>query len=54
MLEYIITNSQDLIALLFGLLGVFSVIAKLTPTEKDNKILNALVKIVHTAGLTKK
>ena len=54
MIEYITANSADLIALLFGLLGVFSVIAKLTPTEKDNIILDKVLKIVHTFGLTKK
>lgn len=54
MIEYVTTNSADLIALLFGLLGVFSVIAKLTPTEKDNVILAKILKIIHTIGLTKK
>jgi len=54
MIEYLTTNSADLIALLFGLLGVFSVIAKLTPTKKDNIVLDKVVKFVHLLGLTKK
>ena len=54
MIEYIIANAADLTALLFGLLGVFSVIAKMTPTEKDNAILAVILKIVHGLGLTKK
>jgi len=54
MIEYITSNSQDLVALLFGILGVFSIIAKLTPTDSDNKILEKIQKLVHTVGLTKK
>lgn len=53
MIDYIFNNSQDLLALLFGLLGVFSVVARLTPTEADNKILNIILKVVGGLGLTK-
>ena len=53
MIEYLIANSADLLALLFGLLGVFSIIAKLTPTEADNKALAAITKVIHALGLTK-
>lgn len=54
MIEYIVANSADLIALLFGLLGVASVIAKLTPTDVDNKIVAKIAAVIHTLGLTKK
>jgi len=54
MFDYVMTNSVDLLALLFATLGVFSIIAKLTPTEKDNIILDKIVKMVHLLGLTKK
>lgn len=54
MIDYVIANSADLIALLFGLLGVFSVVAKLTPTEVDNKLLAIVTKLIHAFGLTKK
>lgn len=54
MIEYLTTNGADLLALLFGLLGVFSIVAKLTPTEKDDVILDKVLKLVHMLGLTKK
>lgn len=36
-----------------ALLGLFSIIAKLTPTEADNKVLDKLLTVVHALGLTK-
>lgn len=53
MLDYLTTHAADLSALLLALLGVFSIVAKLTPTEADNKVLNVLLKAVHALGLTK-
>jgi hypothetical protein len=53
-MEWIIAHASELTALLFALLGVFSVIAKLTPTEADNKILDKILSVVHMLGLTKK
>ena len=34
-------------------LGLFSVIAKMTPTEADNKVVDFLYKIVNFLGLNK-
>lgn len=53
-IAFFVTNSTDLLTLLGSILGVFSLIAKLTPTEADNKILDVVLKVVHTLGLTKK
>jgi hypothetical protein len=53
-IAFITANATDLLTLLAGLLGVFSLIAKLTPTEADNKALDAVLKVVHALGLTKK
>lgn len=53
-MEYIIAHATDLTALLFAVLGVFSLIAKLTPTEADNKVLDKILAVVHMLGLTKK
>lgn len=47
-------HAADLTALLFALLGLFSIIAKLTPTEADNKLLDKMLSVVHALGLTKK
>ena len=45
---------QNIILLILAILGVFSVIAKMTPTDVDNKIIDKIMKIIHTLGLTKK
>lgn len=52
-MEWLIAHSTDLTALLLALLGVFSIVAKLTPTESDNVILDKILAVVHTLGLTK-
>lgn len=52
-MEYLTAHASDLTALALAFLGVFSIVAKLTPTEADNKILDKLLSIVHTLGLTK-
>jgi len=39
--------------IILAALGLFSVIAKVTPNETDNKIVDFLYKIVNFLGLTK-
>ena len=53
-MDWILTHAADLTALLLAVLGVFSIIAKLTPTEADNKLLDKVLGLVHLLGLTKK
>ncbi len=53
-MEYLVANAADLTSLVFAVLGVFSLVAKLTPTEADNKALDKVLSVVHTLGLTKK
>lgn len=52
-MEYIVAHSSDLVTLLLSVLGVFSIIAKMTPTEADNKILDKILAVIHMLGLTK-
>ena len=54
LVEFVLVNKLELAEGLFAFLGLFSVIAKITPTEKDNAVLDFLLKIVHALGLTKK
>ena len=54
MLEFLLSNKLELIEGLFAFLGFFSVVAKITPTEKDNFVLDWILKIIHALGLTKK
>lgn len=52
-MSYLTSHAADLTALLLAVLGVFSIIAKLTPTETDNKLLAKVLAVVHLLGLTK-
>jgi len=40
--------------LILAVLGVFSIIAKMTPNTTDDKVLEYILKIVNALGLTKK
>lgn len=44
---------QYIVAVL-AILGGFSVLAKLTPTEADDKFVQKAINFVHALGLTKK
>jgi len=39
--------------LILAALGLFSIIAKMTPTDADNKVVDFLYKVVNFLGLTK-
>jgi hypothetical protein len=52
-MEFIIAHKSDLVMIFLSILGVFSMIAKITPTEADNKILDKIYAVVHMIGLTK-
>jgi len=53
-LDFFNTHKLELLEGFFAFLGLFSVVAKLTPTEADNRVLDAIIKVVHAFGLTKK
>ena len=53
-MEFITANWQEITVALLAVLGAASAIAKLTPTEADDKVINAILKVVHGLGLTKK
>jgi hypothetical protein len=44
---------KTIIELVLALLGVFSIIAKVTPTKTDDKVVQFVLDIVHKLGLTK-
>jgi hypothetical protein len=44
----------NIVQLVLGILGVASIIAKMTPTQADNAIIDKILSLVHTLGLTKK
>lgn len=51
---WLTANWADLVQLALAILGAFSLVAKLTPTQTDDKFLAKLYSIVHFLGLTKK
>lgn len=50
---WVTTNIGTVFTGVLMILGGFSVIAKLTPTQADDKIIDAILKVIHTLGLTK-
>lgn len=50
---WITTNWANIGMAVLSILGGFSIIAKLTPTKADDKVIDAILKIVHAIGLTK-
>jgi len=43
----------SIIQAILMILGGASIIAKMTPTKADDKVIDTLLKIIHLAGLTK-
>lgn len=53
-IKWIGENIGTLLQGLLALLGAFSIIAKLTPTDADDAFIRGLLKAIHSLGLTKK
>lgn len=49
-MTYITQNAGDIIEIALLLVGAFSILATMTPNQTDNKIANALMKIVNFLG----
>ena len=52
-ITWVTTNWTNLGIGVLAVLGGFSVLAKITPTEADDKVVNFLLNLVHKIGLTK-
>lgn len=44
--NWILAHWEDLVGIYLGLVGVASIIVKLTPTLKDDTVLKAIIKFV--------
>ena len=44
---------KEVVVGILAILGIFSAIAKITPTEADNKFIDKIVAFIHKLGLTK-
>mgnify|MGYP003632773541 CR=1 FL=1 len=49
-MDFLIENGSLLMDLAFQVVGVFAVIASLTPNENDNKWIDAILKAFNTIG----
>lgn len=49
-----IETIQQIISAVLMILGGASIIAKMTPTEADNKIIQKIENFIHALGLTKR
>lgn len=54
LISFFVNNWQDALTAVLAILGGFSVLAKFTPTEADDKIIQTVLNFVHGLGLTKK
>jgi len=53
-MDWIIANWASVVAIVTGIVTVASIIAKLTPTETDDKIVGYILKIVDFLALNNK
>lgn len=52
-MEWVTAHWSDLLEIALAALGVASMIARVTPTEADNKIVDKVYSFVHLLGFTK-
>lgn len=53
-IEYVINNWNQVIELILAIIGVASIIAKITPTPEDDKIIDKILGVINVIALTKK
>jgi hypothetical protein len=51
--NWVLANYMELFQAVLALLGAFSIIAKLTPTQTDDKAIQWVLDMIHKLGLTK-
>ncbi len=51
MIEWLATNWATLLGGILAVLGGASILARLTPTEVDNKVIDAILKVIKVLGL---
>lgn len=52
-MDYLMEHWKDILEVGLQVLGVASVVARLTPTEADNKVIGSIYGVIHKLGLTK-
>jgi len=51
---WFLANWQSVVEIVLMVLGAASLVAKLTPTDVDNRVIDKIVSVIHAFGLTKK
>jgi hypothetical protein len=50
---WITANGSQIIVAVLSILGGFSIIAKMTPTQADDKVIDGILKFIQVLGLKK-
>ena len=53
-MEWVTTHWVEILQAVLAVLGAFSLVAKLTPTQADDLFVQKILDVVHALGLTKK
>lgn len=49
--NWIVSHWADVLAIIGGVVSVASIIVKLTPTTKDDSVLNAIIKVLAAVSI---
>ena len=52
-MEWLQLHWNDLMVTALAVMGAFSAIARLTPTEADDRMAQKILNVIHALGLTK-
>ena len=52
--NYVIANWDQILVIAFALVGAASAVAKITPTQKDDQIVDAILKVINALALNPK
>jgi len=53
-MEWLTNHWVEVMQAVLAVLGAASIVAKLTPTEADDQVVQKILDVVHALGLTKK
>lgn len=51
MVNWIVEHLQDVLSIIAGVIGIATIIVKLTPTQKDDAVLAKIIKVLSALSL---
>lgn len=51
MVNWIVEHWQDVLSIIAGVIGIATIIVKLTPTQKDDAVLTKIIKVLSALSL---